>query len=116
LCGALPQSSRYVIYVALGVLGLYFHLSNQDSFALRRIFTLVLVGAVLAATFAADRRQVAFFSLVKQQWRACYLHTEDLVGCNHLAGFTIFSHPPERTRLQEKLQFLKRAQLNLFLP
>jgi len=45
----------------------------------------------------------------------CYLRTESLKGCNQLVGVPIFSHPPEHTHLQEKLQFLKRTHLNLYL-
>jgi hypothetical protein len=49
----------------------------------------------------------------KQRWREAYLQTGDIRSADRLSGFEI--HPnPQATRLQEKLDYLKEHQLNLY--
>ena len=119
LCGGLwsAQSSRYVIYLELGVLGLYFQLLNSRQGSKQKLLLTGLLAAVITASFAfaTDRDEMTYFRYVKQEWKACYIQSEDITGCNRLVGFPIFSHAPERTRLQEKLQYLKHVRENLYL-
>ena len=115
LCGGLPQSSRYIIYLEVGMLGLYFYLLSLPSGRLRMWTLALYLASTLSAVAVVDRSEVFFYSLGKRQWKACFLRTEDFAGCNEITGFTIFSHAPERTRLREKLDFLKKARLNLYL-
>jgi hypothetical protein len=115
LCGGLPQSSRYVIYLEIAMLGLYFHLLSLPSGPVRKWTLALFLASTLSAVAVADRSEVFLYSLGKQQWKECYLRTEDFAGCNDTVGFTIFSHAPQRTRLREKLDFLKKARLNLYL-
>lgn len=117
LCGGLgnAQSSRYVIYLELGVLGLYFQMLNSRRSSRQTLLLAALLVSVITASFATNREHMTYFRYVKQEWKACYIQTEDLIGCNRFVGFPIFSHPPERTHLQEKLQYLKRARENLYL-
>jgi hypothetical protein len=118
LCGGLwsAQSSRYVIYLELGVLGLYFQLLNSSRSSKKNLLLTGLLAAVITASFATvDRGAMNYFRYVKQEWKACYIQTEDIIGCNRFVGFPIFSHAPARTRLQEKLQYLKHVRENLYL-
>jgi hypothetical protein len=115
LCGGLPQSSRYILYLEIAMLGLYFYLLSLPSGSLRKWSLALFLASTLSAVAVVDRSEVFFYSLGKQQWKACYLRTEDFAGCNQTTGFTIFSHAPERTRLREKLEFLKKARLNFYL-
>jgi hypothetical protein len=115
LCGGLPQSSRYVIYLEIAMLGLYFYLLSLPSGPFRKWTLALFLASTLSAVAVADRSEVFLYTLGKQQWKECYLRTEDFAGCNDTVGFTIFSHAPERTRLREKLEFLKKARLNLYL-
>jgi hypothetical protein len=116
LCGGLgnAQSSRYVIYLELGLLGLYFQLLDSRS-PKRNVLLAGLLASVVAASTVADSARMNYFRQVKQEWKACYIRTESIEGCNRFVGFPIFSHAPERTHLQEKLQYLKETGQNLYL-
>jgi hypothetical protein len=117
LCGGLwsAQSSRYVIYVELAVLGLYFQLISGHQIPRQKLVLAGLVAVIITASFAVDRSTIAYYRYVKVEWKACYIRTEDISGCNQFVGSPIFSHAPERARLQEKLQFLKKTRQNLYL-
>jgi hypothetical protein len=55
---------------------------------------------------------------VKQRWKTCYLQTENIEECDKVAGFHIYSDSPEQTlrsHLREKLEYLKKTRLNLYL-
>jgi hypothetical protein len=115
LCAGLEtaRASRYVIYLELGVLGVYFHVLGIRHAWVRR----VLLAGLLAATFLAssyvDQSDLGYFPAIKLQWKRCYFMTEDVNLCNQAAGFPI--HPnPEKANLQKKLAFLKQTRQNLY--
>jgi len=57
---------------------------------------------------------MAHFRDIKQRWKTCYLQTEDIHQCDQVAGFPM--HPnADWTHLQQKLDFLKKEKLNLYL-
>jgi len=58
---------------------------------------------------------MTYFRYVKQEWKICYMRTENIRGCNQFVGFAIFSRAPEEIHLQEKLQYLKATKQNLYL-
>ena len=112
------DSSRYYPYVAIGILGLYFHLLTVRRTGLRKWgLRLSLLGAAVAGLHltALDEGTIARLSNGKRRWRSCYLRTEDIKGCDKAAGFMIYPRP-EATRLKEKLDYLKREKLNLYAP
>ena len=117
LCGGLwsAQSSRYLIYLNLAMLGLYFQILGFRNRPRRVILLVGFVAVMFTASLTVDGRPVAFFHNVKARWKACYIQTENIQGCDQWAGFPLFSHAPERTRLQEKLNYLKQNRLNLYL-
>lgn len=115
-CSGLANAmvSRYVIYLEVGVLGLYLHLLNIRWAITRRFFLAGLLAAVLFATSYVNRLEMGYFSHVKRDWRRCYLLTENADMCSQAVGFPIYTHPPARTRLQEKLDFLKKTRQNFY--
>ncbi|HUJ94078.1 MAG TPA: glycosyltransferase family 39 protein [Terriglobales bacterium] len=110
----LAQSSRYVIYLELGLLGIYFYLLDISHRITRNMLVLVF-GLSLLGTIASSERvrgQMAMFSQVKQGWKNCYLALGDVERCNQYAR--VYPWEPETTHLKEKLEFLRRTRQNLF--
>jgi hypothetical protein len=110
------DSSRYYPYVAIGILGLYFHLLTLRRTAIRKWgVTVLLAGAVVAGLHLTrtDEDTISRISNGKREWRSCYLRTENIEGCNRAAGFIIYPRP-EATDLKGKLDYLKRNRLNLY--
>jgi|SRR5579859_2273518 len=117
VCGGLwsAQSSRYVIYLELAALGLYFQLLSSRRTSIQRLFLGGFLVLVITASLAVDRSEMTYFRYVKQEWKICYMRTENIRGCNQFVGFAIFSRAPEEIHLQEKLQYLKATKQNLYL-
>ncbi len=120
LCGGLQLAlqSRYVIYVEPAVLGCYLFLVGLRQPAVRRMLLSGFVIMVVAASFYRDRIMMGFTKHVKQTWKTCYLRSENISECDKVAGFPIYSSSPEqilRSHLQDKLEYLKKTQQNLYL-
>lgn len=113
-------ASRYVIYLNLGFLGLYFHLLNISRPVMRRLFLAALLTSVLASSWHINRMEMGHFPLIKQQWQRCYLQVENIDRCNAEAGSSIYPPavmaltPEARQAFQGKLQYLKKNRLNLY--
>lgn len=112
---------RYLIYLELGVLGLYFQLLNISNHGIRRLLVIALLTSVVAATWHVKRVEVSRLPLIKQQWKTCYLRLGRVDQCNAAVGF--FIYPPvgiytaehlSSPDFQKKLDYLKQHQLNLF--
>jgi hypothetical protein len=116
LCAGLwtAHSPRYVIYLEIGVLGLYFHLLSIHWPLGRKLLLTVLLVPLLVAYLRIDRREMERFRNVKQRWKTCYLQIEDIEKCDQSVGVPLYSNPPEATHLQEKLLYLKRTRQNLY--
>jgi hypothetical protein len=122
LCSGLwtAHAPRYVIYLELGILGLYFHLLNISRILVRRLLLPALLIPVLIASSRINRTEMGYFPLIKKQWKRCYLQTEDIDRCNAAVGFSIYppaglSMPPGvRQPFQEKLDYLEKNHLNLY--
>ena len=114
LCGGMASAlaPRYAVYVQLGVLGLYFHLSSMRSTWGRKWLVAGLVIVTLLASLHVDQPGMTYFRDLKQRWKACYLQTADVARCDQIAGFPIHPRRAE-THLDQKLQFLKERHLNL---
>jgi hypothetical protein len=109
------RSSRYAIYLELGMLGFYFHLLGIRRDRTRKWLLAALLASVLLASLHVDRHSMEVMREVKQTWKACYFQTEDVKKCDHAAGFPLFGGAPEGTHLQQKLQYLKNTRQNLYL-
>jgi len=115
ICGGLwmALAPRYAIYLEPAFLGVYFLLLRHQGQAQKWLIGGFLL-AIIAASLHVDRVDMAHFRDLKQQWKTCYLKTEDVQQCNQLVGSSVYVHSPEQTHLQEKLQFLKQTRQNLY--
>ena len=108
------QVSRYVIYMDLGLLGLYFFLLSLPQSVFRKAL-LVVLSAALFATIPIrkqDQSVMGFVSSAKSRWKSCYLRMEDIRGCNHAVGYGVY--PNMDRNLKGKLEFLKQTKQNLY--
>ncbi len=106
------QTSRYMIYLVPGFLGIYLHALSLQGKLRQASITILLVLSLLASfpTGVAHKGQMEKARLV---WKNCYLKLEDVEQCDEITNFKI--HPaPEATQLKEKLLYLKQHQLNLY--
>lgn len=110
----LAQSSRYVIYMNLGFLGLYFFLLRLRDKTIRNLLVLVYGISLLGTIVSGERSrpQMAYWHDRKLAWKECYLSLGNIATCDE-AGW-VHPGPSEATHLQEKLDFLKTARQNLF--
>jgi hypothetical protein len=108
------QASRYAVYVQIGVLGLYFHLLGVRRASNRRWLLSLLVVPVSVASLHVDRTRMVYFRDGKERWKKCYLQIEDVKQCNESTGFVIYP-PGDESRLDKKLQYLKKTRQNLYL-
>lgn len=111
----LAFESRYTNYLALGMLGVYFHfysiVPQKARTILLSVLAMFLVGSI--ETRPADRYFMEKYHEIKATWRNCYLSTENIGRCNEAVGSPIYP-TPERTHLQAKLEYLKQAKQNLY--
>jgi len=117
LCVGLEAAkvSRYAVYVQIGILGLYFHLLSIRQPVKRRLLLSVLLLSVLVAALQVNRSDMAYCRDGKLRWKSCYLQIEDIKQCNEITAFVMYPPPEERTRLHEKLEYLKKTRQNLYL-
>jgi hypothetical protein len=78
---------------------------------------IVAVAGLIAASFPlreADLKELQWCSARKIRWKAVYLQTGDIDSATRAANFPIYP-APEQTHLKQKLNYLKRVKLNLYL-
>ncbi len=115
ICLELPQAaqvSRYVTLLIPAFLAFYLHTTTIESRAARN-GALLLLAAALVPGHVHVSRDAERLANGKRVWAACYYATEDIAYCDSLAGFPVYPDA-QRTRLKEKLDYLKRHRLNLF--
>ncbi|MGK2857035.1 MAG: hypothetical protein ACSLFQ_07505 [Thermoanaerobaculia bacterium] len=112
-------SSRYVSLMAPFALGLYFGICAWRDFELvRRIClaamtVLVCLGALVLTP--VDELVVETTVTGKLRWIECVRSGGSAADCNRRAQFEI--HPaPEGSRIDEKLEYLRRNRLSFFAP
>jgi len=108
------QVSRYIIYMNLGLLGLYFLLLTLPASWLRMGALLALTAVLLVAQpiRRQDENVMRFVSTAKRNWKSCFLQYEDIRGCNHAVGYGVY--PNLDRNLKGKLEFLKQTKQNLY--
>src|SRR5207249_10407987 len=99
----------------LGMLGFYFHLLGIRRDRARKWLLAALLAPVFLASLHVDRRSMDHMREVKHTWKACYFQTDDIMKCDQAVGVTLFGRATERADLQEKLQYLKNTNQNLYL-
>ena len=108
------RASRYVIYLELGVLGVYLHVLAIRHAWIRRILLTGVLAAIFLASSYADYSDMEYFHTIKFHWKRCYVMTEDPNLCNQAVGFPNYPNP-EQTNMQRKLEFLKQTRQNLYI-
>lgn len=108
------QMSRYVIWMDLGLLGLYLFLLTLTKSAMRTAMVALLTAALLGAVPVRkeDKSVMQFVSAAKRNWKSCYLQIEDIRRCNHAVGYGVY--PSLTPELKGKLDFLKQTKQNLY--
>src|SRR6266403_1419066 len=108
------QMSRYVIYMELGLLGLYFFLLTIPRSATQTAFLLILIASLTATVpiRQRDEKIMQFCRYAKLNWKACYISTEQIRPCNHAVGYGVYPLPTQE--LKAKLDYLKRTKQNLY--
>lgn len=115
VCLGLPTAAwppRYATLLIPGVTAFYFWLQRLGSTDIRRTLTGIFIVVLLPGSVSIEPG-LAWFATGKQAWVACYLANENISGCDKSAGFVVYPDP-ERTRLKEKLNYLKAHHLNLY--
>jgi len=116
-CVGLPEAqvSRYVMYMELGLLGLYLSLSTirRNILRLTLLVTLTMTVAGTAIVRRDDRIAMGYYRDLKKDWRACYLAYTDIATCDRLTGHWIYGEA-EGNALKEKLEYLKQTKQNLY--
>jgi len=118
LCLGLEASEapRYIPCLLPGVFAVYLHFLAFPSIT-TKVLRGLLVAALLWAAFplsAGDVATINRYSSGKKAWKDAFLRTENADTADRESGFRV--HPaPVQTRLQEKLEFLKKHKLNLYL-
>ena len=108
------QMSRYVIYMELGSLGLYFFLLTIPRQTTQTALLLILTASLIATIpiRQRDKKIMQFCRNAKLNWKACYISTEQIRPCNHAVGYGVYPLPtPE---LKAKLDYLKQTKQNLY--
>ncbi|MCI5208913.1 MAG: hypothetical protein D3910_08985 [Candidatus Electrothrix sp. ATG2] len=106
---------RYTPYMVPAFFALYLFAVTREWVPVRQI--VFCATCFFITTFSVGDHNRAYaerFCQGKLQWKEAYLETENILSANRLSGFEI--HPnPQATRLQGKLDYLKKNKLNLFL-
>lgn len=111
------QASRYVTNMIPGFFGIYLGIVSLLQNVWRRILLVVAVVCLIAASFPlrkADDIGLTWYMQGKSNWKAVYLLTDDIETATLTARFPIYPEP-ERTHLKQKLEYLKKHKLNLYL-
>jgi len=108
------HSSRYAIYKQLALLSLFLWALTLGRAHWRKLSTYGLLVLLLPSVFvtAYDAQGMADFYQLKHDWRACYISGRPADTCDDEGG-AIYPNP-ERTHLQQKLDFLRATRQNLF--
>jgi hypothetical protein len=115
VCLGIPagaQSSRYATLLIPAFLGMYFYLLTVEFARLRHILLALLIVIVIPGHVHISVG-AQWFVNGKRAWAACYKQMGDIGFCDSTTGFPVYP-VPERTRLKQKLDYLKEHRLNLF--
>jgi len=110
---AVALSSRYMPLLIPAFLAIYFYLLSKSWADKRKLIVPALVILILPATLSIPRNSIRPYIDGKRRWANCYVRTGDLHYCDKSSNFVIFPDP-ERTNLQQKLDYLRQNHLNLF--
>ena len=117
----IAESSRYVTPLIVGFFGLYLGALSMGSRFWKWTYTSVLWTVALlssAQVHTQDRLKMNEYSTAKRAWKECYLASGDIQTCSVATNFHVIPRLDhtfiDDSRLQQKLDFLKRNHLNLY--
>jgi hypothetical protein len=106
-------ASRYVTLLIPAFLAIYFYLLSQSWYGRRNVVLALWVLLLLPAALRKPWEDIRWYSNGKRDWANCYVRTENIHYCDQSANFWVYPYP-EQIGLQQKLDYLKQHQLNLF--
>jgi hypothetical protein len=114
-CLGLEQalSSRYSTLLIPGFLAVYFYLLSGTWYGMRNLVLALWIMLLLPASLTLPKNDIRWYYDGKRHWADCYVRTENIHYCDQSTNFVIFPDP-ERTHLQQKLDYLREHQLSLF--
>jgi hypothetical protein len=114
---AAAQKGRYMPYLALAFLGVYFSLVSARRSDVKNVSLAALLAMAVLSSISihsVDRGRMAWIAAGKEKWKNCYLVQHDISRCDAQSDFRL--DPNVGGDLQGKLAFLQQNRLNLFAP
>ena len=116
-----PYVSRYIPYLVPGFFAVYLHILDIAGKTRLRINKDLILAVVVSVFFVGcyplnewDRHTFEWFMLKKSMWKDRYLISENIEATDKAVGLVM--HPNAgKTHLKDKLDYLKRRKLNLYL-
>lgn len=114
--------SRYVTLLIPAFLAIYFYLLSRSWRRKQNIVLALWVVLLLPVGLRKPWEDIRWYSSGKRDWANCYVRTENVHYCDQSANFSVhpppeqipdFGHGPD-LNLEQKLDYLKQHQLNLF--
>ena len=106
---------RYLPYMTPGFFALYLFAVNMKQVPAQILS--ICITFFFISTLSIGNGNTAYYNRLrtgKEKWKQAYLHTENIHRSNILSGFRI--HPnPQAAKLKERLDYLKKNRLNLYL-
>ena len=116
-----PYTGRYILYLVPGFFAVYLHIVDVIGKTRLRIGKNLFFAVVVLILFVGcfqlsehDSLACDWYLLKKLTWKHYYLRTENIDATNKALGFAIYPRA-EETHLKDKLNYLKRRKLNLYL-
>ena len=107
------QVARYMPYLSVGLLGIYFSLLFGPMTKARSISIYALFAFAAFTSISIRGGTMIWLGQAKREWKACYLEHRNSDLCDKLTKFRVDFDPDSKAR-QEKLDVLEQKRLNLF--
>jgi hypothetical protein len=109
------QVSRYVMYLEMGLLGLYLSALTIRTKYLRVSAVLLLVLTFINTVRIPrnDRFTMEYYRKLKIDWKACYLHYSEISVCDQQTGHWLYKDGLDET-IEGKLDYLRKTKQNLY--
>jgi hypothetical protein len=110
------KSSRYMPYVIPAALALYFQLLSLKGRTRATMLAAFAAGAALMAAplLGGGRASLEEARRGKEEWKRCYVATENVERCDAAAGFSVYPAGLSDPSFKRKLEHLKRNRLNFY--
>lgn len=107
------QTSRYYPYIVPSVVGVFYFFNLLKAY-LKRLFVLLFFFLVIAYQSVSffDIKLMRYWSGKKQHWKQVYLKYESVSKADSITEFKVH---PDSNRVKERMKYLKKHKLNLFL-